>query len=100
MVSPAGVGCTPMVLRGRADLHLHTTASDGWPAPHQLVDYARATRLDVIAVTDHDTIEGALRAADYAAGLSKLPVAIGEEGSGRDGHSVGLYVARGRRPGR
>src|SRR5438094_4364534 len=99
MVSPAGVGCTPMVLRGRADLHLHTTASDGWPAPHQLVDYARATRLDVIAVTDHDTIEGALRAADYAAGFSKLHVVIGEEVSSRDGHIVALYVERRIRPG-
>src|SRR2546421_3729925 len=99
MVSPAGVGCTPMVLRGRADLHLHTTASDGWPAPQQLVDYARATRLDVIAVTDHDTIEGALRAADYAAGFSKLHVVIGEEVSSRDGHIVALYVERRIRPG-
>ena len=88
-----------MVLRGRADLHLHTTASDGWPAPHQLVDYARATRLDVIAVTDHDTIEGALRAADYAAGFSKLDVVIGEEVSSRDGHIVALYVERRIRPG-
>ena len=88
-----------MVLRGRADLHLHTTASDGWPAPHQLVDYARATRLDVIAVTDHDTIEGALRAADYAAGFSKLHVVIGEEVSSRDGHIVALYVERRIRPG-
>src|SRR5437773_5027911 len=99
MVSPAGVGCTPMVLRGRADLHLHTTASDGWPAPHQLVDYARATRLDVIAVTDTETIEGALRAADYAAGFSKLHVVIGEEVSSRDGHIVALYVERRIRPG-
>ena len=88
-----------MVLRGRADLHLHTTASDGWPAPQQLVDYARATRLDVIAVTDHDTIEGALRAADYAAGFSKLDVVIGEEVSSRDGHIVALYVERRIRPG-
>ena len=88
-----------MVLRGRADLHLHTTASDGWPAPHQLVDYARATRLDVIAVTDHDTIEGALRAADYAAGFSKLHVVIGEEVSSRDGHIVALYIERRIRPG-
>ena len=41
-----------MVSRGRADLHTHTTASDGWPSPHQLVDRARLVGLDVIAVTD------------------------------------------------
>ena len=89
-----------MVSRGRADLHMHTTASDGWPSPHELVDYARATRLSVIAVTDHDTIEGALRAADHAAGSSsRLQVVIGEEVSSRDGHIVGLFVERRIRPG-
>src|SRR2546430_6404874 len=99
MVSPPGVGCTPMVSRGRADLHMHTTASDGWPSPQELVDYARATRLNVIAVTDHDTIEGALRAADHAAGLSsRLQVVIGEEVSSRDGHIVGMFVERRIRP--
>src|SRR5437016_2462146 len=99
MVSPSGVGCTPMPARGRADLHMHTTASDGWPTPHELVDYARATALDVIAVTDHDTIEGALRAADHAAGRSKLQVVVGEEVSSRDGHIVALFIERRIRPG-
>ena len=88
-----------MPARGRADLHMHTTASDGWPTPHELVDYARATALDVIAVTDHDTIEGALRAADHAAGRSKLQVVIGEEVSSRDGHIVALFIERRIRPG-
>jgi predicted metal-dependent phosphoesterase TrpH len=78
---------------------MHTTASDGWPAPHELVDYACATSLDVIAVTDHDTIEGALRAADRAARRSKVNVVIGEEVSSRDGHIVGLFIERRIRPG-
>jgi predicted metal-dependent phosphoesterase TrpH len=78
---------------------MHTTASDGWPSPHELVDYARATALDVIAVTDHDTIEGALRACDHAAGRSKLHVIIGEEISSRDGHIVALFIERRIRPG-
>src|SRR5438105_6773597 len=99
MVSPAGVGCTPMPARGRADLDVHTTASDRWPTPHELVDYAGATALDVIAVTDHDTIEGALRAADHAAGRWKLQVVIGEEVSSRDGHIVALFIERRIRPG-
>ena len=84
---------------GRADLHMHTTASDGWPEPDELVDHARATGLDVIAVTDHDTIEGALRAAEHAAARSKVHVVIGEEVSSRDGHIVGLYLERRIRPG-
>ena len=40
---------------------MHTTASDGWPTPAQLVEHAaRRAALNVIAITDHDTIEGAL----------------------------------------
>ncbi len=88
-----------MTQRGRADLHMHTTASDGWPSPHEVVDHARATGLDVIAVTDHDTIEGALRAYDHAAGRSKLQVVVGEEVSSRDGHIVGLFIEKRIRPG-
>lgn len=89
-----------MTLPGRADLHMHTTASDGWPTPHELVDHAaRRARLDVIAVTDHDTIEGALRAREYAAKRARFHVIVGEEVSSRDGHIVALFLERRVRPG-
>ena len=85
---------------GRADLHMHTNASDGWPTPLQLVEHAaRRAGLDLIAVTDHDTIEGALRAAEYAARRSKLHVIIGEEVSSRDGHIIGLFLEQAVKPG-
>ena len=84
---------------GKADLHMHTTASDGWPGPRELVDHAAKAGLDVIAVTDHDTIEGALRAADHASGRTRLHVIVGEEISSRDGHIVGLFLDRRIRPG-
>ena len=99
MVNPTGVPCTPMVSRGRADLHMHTTVSDGWPTPEELVDHARNLALDVIAVTDHDSIEGALRAAAHAGRRSKLEVVIGEEVSSRDGHIIGLFLERRVKPG-
>ena len=89
-----------MAVRGRADLHTHTNASDGWPTPLQLVEHAsRRARLDLIAVTDHDTIEGALRAAEHAARRSKLRVIIGEEVSSRDGHIIGLFLEKRVPPG-
>jgi predicted metal-dependent phosphoesterase TrpH len=90
-----------MVHWGRADLHLHTTASDGWPTPAELVDHAaRGAGLNVIAVTDHDTIEGALRAADHAARRArKLHLIVGEEVSSLDGHIVGLFLERRISPG-
>jgi predicted metal-dependent phosphoesterase TrpH len=79
---------------------MHTNASDGWPSPTELVDHAaHHARLHVIAVTDHDTIEGALRAADYAAKRARPHVIVGEEVSSRDGHIVGLFLERRVRPG-
>jgi predicted metal-dependent phosphoesterase TrpH len=79
---------------------MHTTSSDGWPTPHELVDHAaRRARLDVIAVTDHDTIEGALRAREYAAKRARFQVIVGEEVSSRDGHIVALFLERRVRPG-
>jgi predicted metal-dependent phosphoesterase TrpH len=100
MVKPSGVDCTPLLAPGRADLHMHTTASDGWPTPQELVDHAmRRASLNVIAVTDHDTIEGALRAREHAAKRARLHVIVGEEVSSRDGHIVALYLERRIRPG-
>jgi hypothetical protein len=40
-----------------ADPHCHTTSSDGMVTPAQLVDAAVRAHLDLIAVTDHDTME-------------------------------------------
>jgi predicted metal-dependent phosphoesterase TrpH len=89
-----------MVAPGRADLHMHTTESDGWPTPEELVDHAaRRASLQVIAVTDHDTIEGALRAREHAAKRARFHVIVGEEVSSRDGHIVGLFLERRVRPG-
>jgi predicted metal-dependent phosphoesterase TrpH len=89
-----------MAGRGLADLHLHTSFSDGWPSPQEVVDHVTAaTDLDVVAVTDHDTIEGALRAADYSARTAGVPVIVGEEVSSRQGHILGLFLERRVRPG-
>ena len=78
---------------------MHTNFSDGWPAPFDLVEHARVIGMDVIAVTDHDTIEGALRASEHAAARTRLQVIVGEEVSSRDGHIVGLFLERRVRPG-
>jgi 3',5'-nucleoside bisphosphate phosphatase len=73
----------------RADLHSHSTASDGTCPPAEVMRRARAVGLDVIALTDHDTVAGhdeARRA--LPAGLTLVP---GMELSCRlDGHSVHL----------
>ena len=89
-----------MPARGLADLHLHTSYSDGWPSPAEVVDHVTLeTDLALIAVTDHDTIEGALRAAEHSARTGGVPVIIGEEVSSRQGHILGLFLERRVRPG-
>ncbi len=90
-----------VLLRSRADLHVHTNRSDGWPDPREVVDSVAARgHLDLIAITDHDTIEGALEAAEYATGIDGAPIVIvGEEVSSRHGHILGLFLTRRVRPG-
>ena len=50
----------------RIDLHIHSRASDGHLAPTAVVDAAVAGRLDVVALTDHDTVAGVREACDAA----------------------------------
>lgn len=80
--------------RVAADLHLHTTASDGEFTPSQVVAFARAARLDAIAVTDHDTFAGVEAAIEAAAGtgLRVLPgVEVTAEWGGAEVHVLGLF---------
>ena len=97
----SGAKITAMTGRGLADLHMHTDHSDGWPSPDALVGYlCRESRLNVAAVTDHDTLEGAWRAAEIAARMPNAPeVVVGEEVSSRQGHIVGLFLTTRVRPG-
>lgn len=48
----------------KADLHIHTTASDGRWAPQKVVQRAIARGLHAIAITDHDTVDGYQTARD------------------------------------
>jgi hypothetical protein len=52
--------------RGRADLHIHTTFSDGTYTPGEIVSLARRSGLAAIAITDHDTLEGVAPAQEVA----------------------------------
>lgn len=73
----------------RIDLHTHSTASDGTDTPAELVRNAAAAGLDVVALTDHDTVRG--HAAAKAALPEGLTLVTGAELSCRiDG--VGLHM--------
>ncbi|MDD2200774.1 MAG: PHP domain-containing protein [Firmicutes bacterium] len=53
---------------GRADLHCHTTMSDGTFTPTELVEEAARRGLAAIAVTDHDSVDGIEEALQAAKG--------------------------------
>ncbi len=80
--------------RGMADLHLHTLYSDGTARLADLLEWIEhRTALDLVAITDHDRIDGALRAgAMHAAGDYHFELAVGEEITTRRGHVLGLFL--------
>ena len=57
------------------DLHTHSTASDGSLSPTELVEQAARAGIEVIALTDHDTLDGIAEAtvAADAAGVELIP---------------------------
>ena len=84
--------------RRLADLHAHTTASDGDSTPSQLVALALNANLAAIAITDHDTTAGVAEATVMAATLSSPNTVVvpGVELSvsfrNREIHVLGLFV--------
>jgi len=79
---------------GKADLHVHTACGDGMASPRQILDYVEAeTDLDVIAVTDHDDLRGALEAREACArGRYRFQVVTGMEVTAIEGHIIALWV--------
>ena len=80
----------------KADLHLHTDFSDGLNSPRQVVKAASKAGLEIIAVTDHDTMEGAFRAQEYSLRRPDLGVRVilGEEVSSLNGHIIGIFLKK------
>ena len=80
---------------GGADLHFHSTFSDGVESPEELVRRAVAAGLSVAALTDHDAVHG-LPAFVRAAAGTGLVAAGGAELSvddgGEDIHLLGLFL--------
>ncbi|NNN80514.1 PHP domain-containing protein [Vibrio sp. 11-4(1)] len=81
----------------RIDLHSHTTASDGRLEPKDLVERALSFDIEVLAITDHDTVDGLALAKQHVQD-NNLPIKIinGIEIStvwqNKDIHIVGLNI--------
>ena len=84
----------------KADIHIHTQHSDGTASVAELLAHVDTyTDLRVIAITDHDTIFGALEAQHCAADYG-IEVIVGEEVSTAEGHLLALFIEEHLTPGR
>lgn len=79
----------------RADLHIHTTASDGLLSPSEVVRWAKIKRMTAIAITDHDTVNGIDQALE-ASGKYQVEIVPGIELSTlfeeEEIHILGYYL--------
>ncbi len=77
------------------DLHLHSTASDGKLDPAAVVDAAIEGGLDVIALTDHDTVAGiaAARTASQGRNLDLITgIEVSSNWDGSEVHILGYFI--------
>ena len=77
------------------DLHTHSTASDGKLSPAELMRHAKAMGVEVIALTDHDTLSGLEEASGEAKkiGIEFIPgIEISAENNPGTLHMLGYFV--------
>lgn len=77
------------------DLHTHTKCSDGDKTPAQLVQLCREAQVSVVAITDHDTVDGVEEAvqAGRALGVGVVPgIEISTAFHGKEVHLLGLMI--------
>jgi hypothetical protein len=79
---------------GKADLHIHTREGDGLDSVDAIFEHVETrTDLDVIAITEHDSLETALRARDvWARSRHRFDFVPGVEVTTLEGHLIALYV--------
>lgn len=80
------------VLEG--DFHAHTTYSDGTLSPFTLVRQAERRGLDVLGVTEHNTVVAGLMARAYARWVGGPMVLVGEEITTHDYHLIAIGIGR------
>ncbi|UCG38726.1 MAG: PHP domain-containing protein [bacterium] len=77
------------------DLHTHSTASDGKLTPTELIRYAKKVGIEVISLTDHDTLSGLEEASQEAAriGVEFIPgVEISADYNPGTMHMLGYFI--------
>jgi len=76
----------------RIDLHTHSTISDGTESPSEVMRAAQAAGVDVVALTDHDSMAGLEEAAEMSSALGLNFVPGIEVSCRREGLSIHLLA--------
>lgn len=78
----------------QADLHIHTTASDGGFTPLEIIRIASKKRLSHIAITDHDTIDGLVSLKGQNTGnINVIPgIELSIDLPDNEVHILGYYI--------
>ena len=77
----------------KADLHIHSYYSvDGLLSPRKILLLARKKGINVVAITDHNTIKGGLKAKEFEKSIG-IKVIVGAEITTDIGDIIGLYLA-------
>ena len=88
---------------GHADVHVHTKYSgvtehgilkfpESVSNPNDVVKIAKRVNLDIVCITDHNSILGAVKAKSFAKEHDCVEVVVGEEISTADGEIIGLFL--------
>lgn len=80
-----------------ADLHIHTTASDGRLSPEKIIEQAMEAGLSYIAITDHDTVDGLLELSSLQqplpASVAVIPgIELSTDLDENEVHILGYYI--------
>ncbi len=79
----------------KIDLHTHTTFSDGANTPKELLNIAKKKNIEVISITDHDTVDGIDEALEYGKeiGIEVIPgLELSTDIEGQEVHILGYFI--------
>ncbi|MEI7484333.1 MAG: PHP domain-containing protein [Ignavibacteriota bacterium] len=79
----------------KADLHIHTSYSDGKLSPAEIIDLAKEKGLNIIGVTDHDNIEGSQAMLEHNGkhGIEVIPgIELSADYHGKEVHLLGYFM--------
>ncbi len=80
----------------KVDLHIHSTASDGRHSPQEIVRKAAGLGLEVIALADHDSVDGIAPALEEARKLNRLQfipaVEVSTDVPSGEVHILGYFI--------